>query len=152
MSNKKKKKELTFKQRKAILQMANQSIKTYTEVARIVGVSPRTLYNWRKQEEFSEAYNKEINDLKERVESSSEFQIQLEALVDKKNYKATSKNQVEITNVINPLIERINNLMEKQEDNESKLEALSKTTEQLRNNLIQIKKDIEKIKTKISED
>ena len=152
MSNKKKKKELTFKQRKAILQMANQSIKTYTEVARIVGVSPRTLYTWRKQEEFSEAYNKEINDLKERVESSSEFQIQLEALGDKKNYKATSKNQVEITNVINPLIERINNLMEKQEDNESKLEALSKTTEQLRNNLIQIKKDIEKIKTKISED
>ena len=132
--------------------MADQGIKSYKEVARIVGVSPRTLYNWRKQEEFSEAYNKEINDLKERVESSSEFQIQLEALGDKKNYKATSKNQVEITNVINPLIERINNLMEKQEDNESKLEALSKTAEQMRNNLIQIKKDIEKIKTKISED
>ena len=53
---KKKKKELTFKQRKAILHMANQSIKSYTEVARIVGVSPRTLYNWRKQKEFSEAY------------------------------------------------------------------------------------------------
>ena len=132
--------------------MADQGIKSYKEVARIVGVSPRTLYNWRKQEEFSEAYNKEINDLKERVESSSEFQIQLEALGDKKNYKATSKSQVEITNVINELIERKNNLMEKQEDNESKLEALSKTTEQLRNNLIQIKKDIEKIKTKISED
>ena len=131
--------------------MANQSIKTYTEVARIVGVSPRTLYTWRKQEEFSEAYNKEINDLKERVESSSEFQIQLEALGDKKNYKATSKNQVEITNAINALIERKDNLMEKQEDNESKLEALSKTAEQMRNNLIQIKNDIEKIKTKISE-
>lgn len=152
MSNKKKKKELTFKQRKAILHMANQSIKSYTEVARIVGVSHRTLYNWRKQKEFSEAYNKEINDLKKKVESSSEFQIQLEALGGKKNYKATSKNQVEITNVINELIELKDNLMEKQEDNESELEALSKTAEQLRNNLIQIKKDIEKIKTKISED
>ena len=81
--------------------MADQGIKSYKEVARIVGVSHRTLYNWRKQKEFSEAYNKEINDLKKRVESSSEFQIELEALGGKKNYKATSKSQVEITNVIN---------------------------------------------------
>jgi len=152
MSNKKKKKELTFKQRKAILKMTNQNIKTYTEVARIVGVSPRTVYNWRKQKEFSQAYNKAFNELKKRVESSSEFQIQLEALGDKKNYKATSKNQVEITNAINKLIERKLNLIEKQEINESTLEALSKTAEQLRKNLIQIKKDIEKIKTKISDD
>ena len=152
MSNKKKKKELTFKQRKAIIEMMKQNIKTYTEIARIVGVSPRTLYNWRKQEEFSQAYNEAFNDLKRRVESSLEFPIQLQALGDGKNYKATSIKQVEIANAINELIERKLNLLEKQDINVSKLEALYKTAEQLRKNLIQIKKDIEKIKTKITKD
>jgi transposase-like protein len=106
MSNKKKKKELTFKQRKAIIIMIKQNIKSYAEIASIVGVSPRTLFNWRKQEEFSQAYKEAFKDLKRRMESSVEFPIQLGALGDLKNYKATAINQVEIANAINELIER----------------------------------------------
>jgi len=152
MSNKKKKKELTFKQRKAIIIMIKQNIKSYAEIARMVGVSPRTLFNWRKQEEFSQAYKEAFKDLKRRMESSVEFPIQLEALGDLKNYKATAINQVEIANAINELIERKLYLIKKQEVYESKLEALYKTTEQLRMNLIQIKKDIETIKSKLAKD
>lgn len=152
MSNKKKKKELTFKQRKAIIIMIKQNIKTYDEIARILGVSPRTLFNWRKQEEFSQAFIEAFEDLKRRMESSVELPIQLEALGDLKNYKATAINNVEIANAINELIERKHNLIEKQEIYESKLETLYKTAEQLKKNLIQIKKDIEKIKTQIAKD
>jgi len=152
MSNKKKKKELTFKQRKAIIIMIKQNIKSYAEIARMVGVSPRTLFNRRKQEEFSQAYKEAFKDLKRRMESSVEFPIQLEALGDLKNYKATAINQVEIANAINELIERKLYLIKKQEVYESKLEALYKTTEQLRMNLIQIKKDIETIKSKLAKD
>lgn len=129
-----------------------KNIKTFTEIARNVGVSPRTFYNWRKQKEFSQAYNEALNDLKKRLESSLEFPIQLQALGDEKNYKATSTNQAEIANAINKLIERNNILIEKQDINESKIEALSKTAEQLKENLIYIKKEIQKIKTKIDED
>lgn len=132
--------------------MIKQNIKSYAEIARMVGVSPRTLFNWRKQEEFSQAYKEAFKDLKRRMESSVEFPIQLEALGDLKNYKATAINQVEIANAINELIERKLYLIKKQEVYESKLEALYKTTEQLRMNLIQIKKDIETIKSKLAKD
>ncbi|MFI5322668.1 MAG: phBC6A51 family helix-turn-helix protein [Thermodesulfobacteriota bacterium] len=152
MSNKKNKKVLNFKQQQAIIEIIKPNKKTFTAIARNIGVNPRTLYSWRKQKEFSQALKKTFNNLKRKVESSAVLPIQLQAVGDGKNYKAKALNQVNIAKTLNELKEQQDNLIKLQEIYESELEKLYKIAELLRKDLIQNKEDIEKIKTKIVKD
>lgn len=140
---------LNNKQQLAIIELIKPNKKTFTDIARYLRISPRTLYSWRKQKEFSRVLKKTFNDLKRKVESTAVLQIQLQAVGDGKNYKAKALNQVNIAKTLNELKIQQENLIKLQEIYESELEKLNKIAELLRMDLIQNKEDIEKIKTKI---
>lgn len=99
---------MTGKKEKALELLVLGQFKTYDDVAQELKISVKTLYNWRKEEEFSKELNRRINikiggiapkALKkmEKLIDSDDPHVALLAskdVLDRAGYKATDKVDV----------------------------------------------------------
>lgn len=80
MNNKSKYHELTPKQQMAILEFIRGNSLSYTEMARKVGITQRTLYRWRHDPKFKEVLEQEAEELKDTVLKTSGMVVSVNAL------------------------------------------------------------------------
>ncbi|MFI5324177.1 MAG: phBC6A51 family helix-turn-helix protein, partial [Thermodesulfobacteriota bacterium] len=80
MNNKSKYHELSPKQQMAILEFIRGNSLSYTEMARKVGITQRTLYRWRHDPKFKEVLEQEAEELKDTVLKTSGMVVSVNAL------------------------------------------------------------------------
>jgi transposase-like protein len=105
------------------------------EVAHRVGVSTRTLYNWRKDPGFQDAIESNLTEMKKKVYESSGIIVELNALNNLINLDATILNSVNVG-------ERLLKVEENQAKFKKILRDIAAGLKQLQDELDQIKKNL----------
>lgn len=111
-------KKLTPKQRQAVELLTNGSGMTYKQICEIVGINPRTLWDWRHEPEFTHVQNEiqRINDDRwlATVDAAREAAFRLvqcdnakmvEFVLKNEGYNPTQKIEAEVKTDININIE-----------------------------------------------
>lgn len=113
-------------QRKAVLEFISPNNGSQKDIARRVGVTPRTLRNWNRSPEFREALEEAMEDLRKGAIDSSLFAVRIEALSN------MAKHEVEVVETFN-IKGAIVSLGEKQVLLEQELKENREEMERLRN-------------------
>ena len=123
-------KMLTPKQQQAVVELIKPMRRSYKEVAEVLGISSRCLYNWQQETEFQRALARAQAELKDRVYSSSEFDIQLHTL-DK-----ALETEIKILSAID-ITQAIINMAENQVRLRERLKALTAEVERLKDKVME---------------
>lgn len=122
---------LTPKQHQAVLELLKPLRRSYQEISKVLGISSRCLYNWRREPDFQNALAQAQSELRERVNSSSEFDIQMHTL-DK-----TLDTEIKILSALD-ITDAIIKLAENQERLREVLKVLTEEVEQLKHKVLGI--------------
>ena len=104
--------------------------RSYQEVAKELGISSRSLFNWRREPEFRQALAQAQSELKERVYSASEFDIKMHTL------DSSLDTELKILCALD-VAEAIIKMAENQERLRERLKALTEEVEQLKHKVLE---------------
>jgi Helix-turn-helix of insertion element transposase len=121
---------LTPKQHQAVVELMKPLRRSYQEVSKVLGISSRCLFNWRREPEFQQALDKAQSELKERVFSSSEFDIKMHTLEGSLSTGLQILNALDITESIFKIAENQVRLRER-------LKALMEEVERLKSEFLE---------------
>jgi len=116
---------LSHKQHQAVAELLKPNHKSFEEVAKVLGISSRCLYNWRKDPGFQEALQNGMDELKERILTATEFSVQLNSVNSMLDYEAKVIDAIELR-------EAIISIMENQERLRVRIEAIVEEFERLK--------------------
>ena len=119
------KKRLSEKQQLAIVELTKAGYRTYSEVAGRIGISIRTLYNWRREPMFQEALDQAQSELRERIYSASEVDVKIQTLGSLIDAEFKLIDSLDVS-------EAIINLSKNQERLRARLQALTEEVEHLK--------------------
>ena len=95
-----------------------------------LGISSHCLFNWRREPEFQKALDQAQSELKERVYSSSEFDIKMHTL------DSTLETEIKILSALD-ITEAIIKIAENQVRLRERLKALTEEVEQLKHKVLE---------------
>ena len=138
------------KQKQAILELARQDNNSLQEVAKKVGISISTLYRWRKNPEFSSALEESFRELKEEMKSKEATSINKRSLVSRVRDYCNLQRNLDSERIILLNILGIITIINEYRDNyEIKDKEMNTKLKDLKKNLIDIERDIKKIRKEI---
>jgi transcriptional regulator with XRE-family HTH domain len=129
-------KSLSHLQLKAILELISPGNTLLSEIAKKIGVTPRTLNNWLRNQQFQNALSEAMAELKKNAISSSVFTCQIEALTNMLEHEAELIENFELKGTVVQLIEKQALLERKVREVGEELNNLRVVLSELRNELV----------------
>jgi len=138
------------KQKQAILELTRQDNNSLQEVVKKVGISISTLYRWRKNPEFSSALEESFRELKEEMESKEASSINKQSIVSRvRDYYNLQRNLDSERIILLNILEIITIINEYRDNYEIKDKEMNTKLKDLKKNLIDIERDINKMRKEI---